>query len=322
MQNCDVKKIRTNVILLNVDERFLLIMSGNPVLGPFLLAGDVNQAAMFAVHCFQEISDHDMEVIKKILECNWEDELQIVANLLQNPFLIPEDIRIDCLIRGLNDIDTPYYILSAALGVQRLQLNETDELELLKCLRSVVFNEQGVISMRAFIALQPHLKYPTDNDLFVKILNMPKSSLHDSALSWMVLQTNDKKDLLSALQKGNVPDHLVSMAEKKMDEHCESLAHGEESPVSIEVFDYIPNLIDFEAMLDKEETLAEFFEDLDTDNNNKLSADEVKTFLEDIGKDVDIEEIVKEMKSLGVGDDCKIDKDGFIEMMFPKFNIQ
>lgn len=92
--------------------------------------------------------------------------------------------------------------------------------------------------------------------------------------------------------------------------------------MSIEVFDYIPNLIDFEAMLDKEETLAEFFEDLDTDNNNKLSADEVKTFLEDIGKDVDIEEIVKEMKSLGVGDDCKIDKDGFIEMMFPKFNIQ
>jgi hypothetical protein len=87
------------------------------------------------------------------------------------------------------------------------------------------------------------------------------------------------------------------------------------------VFDYVPNMIDFEAMLDKEDALAEFFEDLDTDHDEKLSAEEVQTFLEDIGKDVTIDNIIDEMKNIGIDDSGKIDRDGFIEMMFPKFQI-
>lgn len=96
---------------------------------------------------------------------------------------------------------------------------------------------------------------------------------------------------------------------------------GEQSPISIEVFDYIPNLIDFEAMLDKEDTLFEFFEDLDTDRDNKLTAKEVQTFLEDIGKDVSIDDIIKEMQKIGIDDSGKIDRDGFVEMMFPRFQV-
>lgn len=96
---------------------------------------------------------------------------------------------------------------------------------------------------------------------------------------------------------------------------------GEESPVVIEVLDYLPNMIDFEAMLEKEDALAEFFEDLDTDHDEKLSANEVQTFLEDIGKDVEIDNVIEEMKNIGIDDTGKIDRDGFIEMMFPKFQI-
>lgn len=80
-------------------------------------------------------------------------------------------------------------------------------------------------------------------------------------------------------------------------------------------------MIDFEAMLDKEDALAEFFEDLDTDHDEKLSAKEVQTFLEDIGKDVTIDDIIDEMKNIGIDDSGRIDRDGFIEMMFPKFQI-
>ena len=87
------------------------------------------------------------------------------------------------------------------------------------------------------------------------------------------------------------------------------------------MFDFIPNLNDFEAMLDKEDTLLDFFDDLDTDEDDKLSANEVKTFLEDIGKDVCIEKIIEEMNSIGIDDSGKIDRDGFIELMFPKFQI-
>ena len=97
---------------------------------------------------------------------------------------------------------------------------------------------------------------------------------------------------------------------------------GEQSPVSIELFDFIPNLNDFESMLAKEDTLSELFDDLDSDKDEKVSADQVKSFLEDIGQDVKMDEIVDEMKKMGIDEKCRIDRDGFVEMMFPKFHMQ
>ena len=191
------------------------------------MAQDVGQATLYAACCMQNnLEEYDVVMIKKIIESNWEDEEQMVSNLLQCPFLLPEDIRIATLIRGLEDVETPYYVLSAALGVQRITIEENDFLNIIKCLKTVIFNEHGAVSMRAFISLQPYLKYPTDVDLFLDILKTKKSSLHDGALSWLVLRVNDKKDLLLTLKNAEVPETLIANAEKKMEEHCEYLAHG------------------------------------------------------------------------------------------------
>lgn len=187
---------------------------------------DVNQAALLAPLCFSNQREHDENTIRNIIENNWEEEEQMISNLLQSPFLIPEDIRVSTLIQALEDNEVPYFILSACLGIQRVKL-KVDEIDsLLKLLRKSVFNEHGAVCMRAFITLNPYLKYSDDVSLFIDILNTKKSPLHDSALTWLVLHVNDKKDLLKLLKDGNVDSELVALADKKMDDHCESLSHG------------------------------------------------------------------------------------------------
>eukprot|EP00111_Clytia_hemisphaerica_P018590 TCONS_00054975-protein len=296
-------------------------MAASQILGQFFVTGDVSQAALVASICFSNRSDSDEKIIRNIVKNGWDEEEQVISNLLQSPFLLPEDIRLSTIIKGLEDDEMPYFILSACIGIQRVKLKDDDLESLEKLLRKAVFNEHGAVCMRAFITLNPFLKYPKDNQLFIDILSTKKSPLHETALSWLVLHVSDKQELLKLLNDGHVKDSLVTDAVKKIDDHCQSLAHGEESPVTIEVFDYVPNMIDFEAMLDKEDALTEFFDDLDTDHDEKLSAKEVQTFLEDIGKEVKIDDVIEEMKKIGIDDGGKIDRDGFMEMMFPKFQI-
>ena len=77
---------------------------------------------------------------------------------------------------------------------------------------------------------------------------------------------------------------------------------------------------EFEAMLDKQDTLSDFFVDLDADKDGKVSISEIQTFLEDIGKKVTIEELMKDLKSMEI--DENIDKDAFVEIMFPRFQMK
>lgn len=190
------------------------------------MSEDVHQAAMLAACTLQNLTDRDKDMIRKILDHNWDDEEQMVSNLLQFPYLLPEDIRLSCLQRGLEGSEIPYYIISASVGIQRLQFDENELQSLTKILRKAIVNEHAAVCMRAFITLQPYLHYPTDISVFVDILKSKKSPLHDGALSWLVLHVNDKKELINILKDGVVPSQLISNAEKKMDMHCESLAHG------------------------------------------------------------------------------------------------
>ena len=97
---------------------------------------------------------------------------------------------------------------------------------------------------------------------------------------------------------------------------------GEGQNVSLQFLNYIPNFNDFDAMLDKQEALTEFFMDLDGDKDGKISLEDVQNFLEDIGKKVSLEEIKKDLKSIDVDMNGNIDKDTFIEIMFPRFQMQ
>lgn len=84
----------------------------------------------------------------------------------------------------------------------------------------------------------------------------------------------------------------------------------------------MPNLAEFEAMMTKEQTLAELFSELDTDSDGLISSKELKEFCEDIGQDITDERASKDIETVDSDKDGKINRDEWIELMFPKFNIQ
>ncbi len=90
----------------------------------------------------------------------------------------------------------------------------------------------------------------------------------------------------------------------------------------MQFLNYIPNLNDFEQMLDKQETLSDFFMDLDEDGDGHVSLDQVQGFLSDIGKNISLEELKKDLKAMEADVNDKIDKDAFIEIMFPRFQMR
>ena len=87
-------------------------------------------------------------------------------------------------------------------------------------------------------------------------------------------------------------------------------------------FTFVPNLADFEAMKTKEQTLSELFTELDLDKDGLIGPAELKDFCEDIGQDITLERAAKDISLVDGDKDGKIDKDEWIELMFPKFNIQ
>ena len=111
-------------------------------------------------YSLKQLNSHDVTMIRKVLQDNWEDEDQMVSNLLQFPHLIPEDMRVDCLRRGLTDLESPYYILSACVGMQRLTLKDSEWEQCFDALKQACLHEIGIVAMRAFMTLQPRLRHP------------------------------------------------------------------------------------------------------------------------------------------------------------------
>ena len=75
-------------------------------------------------------------------------------------------------------------------------------------------------------------------------------------------------------------------------------------------------------MMTKEQTLAELFTELDSDHDGLIGALELKEFCEDIGQDLPLERAAKDIATVDSNKDGKIDTDEWIELMFPRFNIQ
>lgn len=86
-------------------------------------------------------------------------------------------------------------------------------------------------------------------------------------------------------------------------------------------FIFIFNLVEFEVMRMKEQILFELFIEFDLDKDGLIGVVELRDFCEDIGQDIILERVVKDIVLVDGNKDGKIDKDEWIEFMFLKFNI-
>ena len=192
------------------------------------MAEDVNQAGLIAFN-LKQLGPHDVVLVRKVLEENWEDEEQMVSNLLQFPFLIPEDIRIESLKRGFKDLECPYYILSSAVGLQRLNAKDSGKVdEVREELKKACLHDIGMVAMRAFITLHPFLKYPDDVQFIAQILQRPRSTLFQNAVSWLMIQVKDKSELFEILTNSGLPGDIKVKAERFIEDQLGAKIKGME----------------------------------------------------------------------------------------------
>lgn len=106
--------------------------------GLFLNEDDLDEANRLSkkINYFQ-LADNEKDMIRNILEYNWDTENQMVSNLLHFPHIMPDDKRLKWLLKGLKEEKHPYYVLAAATGVAGLKLQGKDVEEIVELLKDI-----------------------------------------------------------------------------------------------------------------------------------------------------------------------------------------
>lgn len=290
-------------------------------LGLFLNEDDLDEANRLSKKIsYCQLAENEKNMVTNILEFNWDSEIQMVSNLLHFPHIMPDDKRLKWLLKGLKEQKHPYYVLAAATGVAGLKLQGQDADEIVELLKDLSTSQPGVVALRAFMSLVEHLTHPKDTQFVLKFMHKSKSNLRYNSLDWLIENIKDTNELLSLLEDQEIPEDVkleaidrVNTPESEVQDRTNEDLHH---------FTFVPNLAEFEALRAKEQTLSELFGELDLDNDGLIGAEELRDFCEDIGQEITKEGAVRDIALVDANKDGKIDKDEWIELMFPKFNIQ
>src|SRR5918995_5143736 len=96
-------------------------MAPNPHLIQFLATEDLDDL-LDVTEDLGALASEDENMMRTIL-LEWRDE-QAVSNLLIHSSLIPADVRLSSLLRGLHEQEQAYFVLAAVVGVQSLERAE------------------------------------------------------------------------------------------------------------------------------------------------------------------------------------------------------
>lgn len=290
-------------------------------LGLFLNEDDLDEANRLSKKIsYSQLAENEKNMVRNILDDNWDSENQMVSNLLHFPHIMPDDKRLKWLLKGLKEEKHPYYVLAAATGVAGLKLQGKDAEEIVELLKDLSTSQPGVVALRAFMSLVEYLTHPKDTQFVLKFMHKSKSNLRYNSLDWLIENVKDKKELLSLLEDQAIPDDVKIDAMDRVNTPDSEVQDWTNE--DLHHFTFVPNLAEFEAMRTKEQTLSELFGELDLDKDGLIGAEELRDFCEDIGQDITLEGAAKDIALVDGDKDGKIDRDEWIELMFPKFNIQ
>ncbi|KAK3727902.1 hypothetical protein QZH41_003711 [Actinostola sp. cb2023] len=275
---------------------------------------------------YEQLDEYERKMINNILDFNWEEEHLMVSNLLHAPHIIPEEVRLKTIIKGLREEKQPYYTLAAATGIASLKLEGPDAERIIELLKNISNHKEGTIAVRGFMTLAGLLRHPDDTSFVVQFMYKSQSILRYNSLDWLIANIRDKNELLNILDDKCMPDDVRKEATDRVNtiylDKEDQIDRHDWTTEDIHHFTFVPNLAEFEAMMTKEQTLSELFSELDTDRDGLISSKELKEFCEDIGQAITDESASKDIAMVDKDKDGKINMDEWIELMFPKFNIE
>ena len=177
--------------------------------GQFLNEEDLDNANRLSKQLhFSRLDEYEKDMVRNLLEVNWESEPQMVSNLLHFPHIMPDDQRLIFLIRGLREEKQPYYNLAAATGIASLKLQGSEAAELIEILKDMSTNQNGIVAVRAFMTLADLLKHPADTSFVLKFMYKSKSNLRYNSLDWLLENVQDRSEILDLLADKSIPDDV------------------------------------------------------------------------------------------------------------------
>lgn len=218
----------------------------SPELEAFLEAEDLDDLLEARSKLWQ-LDEKDVKKIRFVLQ-KWNSP-QAISNLLFYPFLIPEDIRASCLLRGLREKKKPYYILASVVGLQEVDttvFSKEQRKAIKECLISALKVSEGIISARASVTIYDYLSLEDASTAF-ELLSHPNEAVRHNILCWLIrtLEGPDPGAFISLANSSNVSENIREEAIEKFQKHLRQKETGERSLSGTQLYAYIPNLREY-----------------------------------------------------------------------------
>jgi Ca2+-binding EF-hand superfamily protein len=259
-----------------------------------------------ALNAAREIDLDNADVqatVRDVINNKWSTDKQAVYNLLQNCYVIPEDIRFSTLMKGIEEPNIRAYNLAAVVGLQDYRCSP-EELPIAKQkLFQLASSDSVPANARALTSLSDSMsKFPEDVATYLRIYatatdNSVKYGARASILRYYI--NRPKEEFVEAIKAQNLfsPEDLDSLAS----------THGNAS-LTFGHLSYIPNLSEIEPMERYRARILSLFDGVDLAKKGKLTVAEFCEFLRAVGNStITVEkaaEMIKQSKGYLHFDDC------------------
>lgn len=216
-------------------------MKLSPELEAFLFAQDLDEL-LAARQAIQAADADDAAVIRAVLR-EWRNP-QSVSNLLFHPSLIPADIRVATLLRGLRQREVMYYVLAATVGLGGMvpELSAGERAQVSSALLDLLDNSTGVLAQRASVTLSGVAGREDAPRIFSMVVH-PDDTVRHNLRAWL-FRTFEKPGV-EAFAEAARQSELDAETQDALAREFAEIRPGAAPEVArklLTLFSYIPNL--------------------------------------------------------------------------------
>jgi hypothetical protein len=216
----------------------------SPELEEFLGAEDLDDL-LRARQRIASLDTGEASAVRSMLQ-RWEDP-QAVSNLLFHPALIPEDIRLASLFRGLAERRVAYYVLAAVVGFQGIDaagMAAEDRARVVDELLAVIRETRGILAQRASVSVQRFLA-ESDAPRVFALWAHPDDAAWHNLRAWLfrTFQALGTEPFAEAASRSGLSQEAQRRLVEDFTELVAKPSEGFDSRLC-ELFGYIPNLRD------------------------------------------------------------------------------
>jgi HEAT repeat protein len=226
----------------------------SPELKAFLAAEDLDDADE-ARKKLKSLSDADAAAVGSVLR-QWQD-VQAVSNLLFHPDLIPEDVRLATLFRGLGERQENYYVLAALCGVTEIDAARWSAEDRKRVVAELLAILRGTNDIRAQRASVTVAQFAGERDApqVIALLEHPDKTVRQNLRVWLFRTMKDRG--VEALAAAARDSGLGAEAERQVvADFKDYVTNPEGAAYTGPLFAYIPNLREVQPSTWKRAELA------------------------------------------------------------------